>query len=53
MRFHQLERRMKREMREQNQQNREMGPQGLNDPLPLMPLVGEDFNLLGLLLFQP
>ena len=53
MRFHQLERRMKREMREQNQQNREMGPQGGNDPRPLVPLVAEDIDLLGLLLFQP
>jgi Spy/CpxP family protein refolding chaperone len=54
MRFHQLERRMRREMREQNQQDREMGSQGLNIVTgPLKPVVAEEIDLLGLLLFQP
>jgi Spy/CpxP family protein refolding chaperone len=50
IRFHQLERQMRREMREQNQQNRE---QGFNFSKQPAPLVAEDTGLLGLLFFTP
>jgi Spy/CpxP family protein refolding chaperone len=53
IRFHQLERRIRREMRQQ-QQEREQMQQGLNVPEQRMPIMPEDVDdLVGLLLFVP
>lgn len=53
MRFHQLERQMRREMREQKEQEREMGPQGFNALEPRVPLEPESIDPLSLLLTMP
>jgi Spy/CpxP family protein refolding chaperone len=49
IRFHQLERQMRREMREQREQEREMGQQGFNAPAPREPLEPEGADLVSLL----
>jgi Spy/CpxP family protein refolding chaperone len=53
IRFHQIERRMRREMREQRVQEKEMGQQGFNAPEPRAPLEPEDADLVSLLFFLP
>ena len=54
IRFHQLERQIRREMRQQQQQEREQMQQGLNAPEQRLPVAPEDVDdLVGLLLFAP
>ena len=53
VRFHQLERQMRREMREQRQQEKEMMQQGFNAPEPREPLEPEEADLISLLFFLP
>ncbi|HEX8184040.1 MAG TPA: hypothetical protein VF747_04795 [Blastocatellia bacterium] len=53
LRFHQLERQVKREMREQERQNRERPPQGVNAPEQRVPLAPGDVDLVGLLSLAP
>jgi Spy/CpxP family protein refolding chaperone len=53
IRFHQIERQMRREMREQREQEKEMGQQGFNAPELRAPLEPDNADLLSLLLFLP
>jgi Spy/CpxP family protein refolding chaperone len=53
IRFHQLERQIRREMREQREQEKEMGPQGFNAPEPRAPTESEDTDPISLLFFMP
>ncbi|HVG21452.1 MAG TPA: periplasmic heavy metal sensor [Blastocatellia bacterium] len=53
MRFHQLERQMRREMREQKDQEKEMGARGFSALEPHSPLEPEGIDLVGLLFSLP